>query len=101
MEPITTFEDNGDGTFTIRQTQDDVPIVQANFVEKLSRDNGFSKKRLFRKVASIPVVAVTEAERQGYNMSNEADVRAFLKKHPEFMTVKGLKTDKPAGIIVK
>lgn len=85
--PRTSFEVEDD-KFVIRQVQDDMPIVEANYIERMNSNNGFSKKKLFRKVASIPVVAVTEAERQGYNMSDPADVRRFLQKNPQYRTVR-------------
>jgi hypothetical protein len=100
-DPVTTFESDDKGRFFIRQTQDDIPVVSANFVEKMSRENGFSGKRLFRKVASIPAVAFTEAQRQGYNMDDPADVKAFLRKNPQYMTVSGFRTGRDTRIRVK
>jgi len=56
--------------------------------------DGFSKKREFQRIGRIPYVAYLQAEKEGYNMSNEEDVITFLERHPEFMTVN---TTKPVG----
>ncbi len=102
MKPILT-----DVTFdprkgiSITHTQDDIPIIDQNEAEKLLKTNGFSGKRLMRKVASIPTLAVVLAEREGYNMSDPGDVKRYLKKHPEYMTVKSFDTGRDGRIIVK
>jgi hypothetical protein len=100
-KPVTSIEFDDDGKFVIRQVQNDIPVVDANFVEKLSRSNGFSAKRLFRKVASIPVVAVTEAQRQGYDMSKAEDVRRFLAKNKQYLTVPGIDSGRDTRNIIK
>jgi hypothetical protein len=89
MSVLTSFESDEKG-FEIRHTQDDIPIVRANQIEKMDGTDGFSEKKLFRKVASIPVVAVIEAERQGYDMSDKNDVKRFLFKNPQYRTVNRL-----------
>ncbi len=92
--------DPGKG-FSISHFQDDIPIIEQNEAEKMLRSNGFSGKRLMRKVASIPTLAVTMAEREGYNMSDAADVKDYLRKHPEYMTVKKFDTGHNGRVIVK
>jgi hypothetical protein len=86
---LTSFESDQKG-FRIHHVQDDIPVVRANQIEKMNGTNGFSKNRLFRKVASIPVVAVVEAERQGYDMSDRADIKKFLERNPQYRTVNKL-----------
>ncbi len=86
---------------SITHYQDDIPAISQNEAEKLMTSNGFSGKRLMRKVASIPTLAVIAAEREGYNMSDPNDVRRYLAKHPEYMTVKRLDTGRSGRIIVK
>ena len=78
--------------FTIIHQQDDMPIIEQNQAERMMKANGFTGKRLMRKVASIPVLAVIQAERDGYNMDDPADVKRYLLKHPEYMTVRAFDT---------
>ncbi len=87
--------------FIITQFQEDMPIISANEAEKMMESNGFSGKRLMRKIASIPTLAVVAAEREGYNMDDPADVRRYLSKHPEYMTVKKVDSGRSGRIIIK
>ncbi len=102
MKPVLTdlSIEPGKG-FSIAHTQDDIPIIQQNEAEKMLKGNGFSGKRLMRKVASIPTLAVIQAEREGYNMNDGNDVRNYLAKHPEYMTVNKIDSGKDGRIIVK
>ena len=84
---ITTFESNEEG-FVIKHHQNEIPTLNANAVERMSKANGFTKKRLMRKIASIPSTAVRLAESIGYDMSDSNDVRAFLKKYPAYRTTR-------------
>ena len=80
---ITSFETKGD-KFVITHHQNEIPTLQANAVERMSKSNGFTKKRLMRKIASIPSTAVRLAEELGYNMSDRNDVRKFLQRFPAY-----------------
>ena len=80
---ITTFESTPD-KFIIRHHQNEIPTLRANAVERMNGTNGFTKKRLMRKIASIPSTAVRLAESMGYDMSDRNDVRAFLKRFPVY-----------------
>jgi len=46
-------------------------------------------------------LAVIAAEREGYNMNDANDVRRYLRKHPEYLTVNGIDTGRDGRIIVK
>jgi len=102
MDPvIKDFQYDPDRGFSVTHEQEDIPIIEQNQAERLMAANGFSGKRLMRKVASIPVLAVIQAERDGYNMDDPADVRRYLQKHPEYMTVRALDTGRSGKVIVK
>jgi hypothetical protein len=68
-------------------TQDTTPVLEQNFVEKMNLNNGFTEKRLFRKIASIPITDVLVATQKGYNLDDKRDRDRFLHEHPEFLTV--------------
>jgi hypothetical protein len=84
---ITTFESDGD-SFIIKHHQNEIPTLNANAVERMAKANGFTKKRLMRKVASIPSTAVRLAESMGYDMSDRNDVMKFLKRFPAYRTTR-------------
>jgi len=81
--------------------QDNIPVLEENYVQKMNSNNGFTKQRMFRKIASVPLVAHIEAERQGYNMSDPADVRKFLERNPDYMTVERIKSKGTRNYIVR
>lgn len=81
--------------------QDNIPVLEENYVQKMNGNNGFSKKRLFRKIASVPIVAHIDAERKGYNMSDPADVRRFLQENPDYMTVERIRSKGTRNYIVR
>ncbi|MGB3988658.1 MAG: hypothetical protein WBK67_03155 [Minisyncoccales bacterium] len=82
-------------------TQDNLPVLEQNYVEKCNANNGFTKKRMFRKIASIPVVAVLQAAKDGYNFDNRKDLNRYLEDHPGFRTVDAVLTGRSPNIIVK
>jgi hypothetical protein len=83
-------------------TQDIIPAIEHNLFLKLNDpQNGFSDQRHLRRIASIPVVVEREAQRLGYDLSNTKDLRRFLEKYPEFMTVKQVDTGRSGKVIVK
>jgi hypothetical protein len=84
---ITTFESDGD-SFIIKHHQNEIPTLNANAVERMAKTNGFTKKRLMRKFASIPSTVVRMAESMGYDMSDRNDVRSFLAKYPAYRTTR-------------
>jgi hypothetical protein len=73
-------------------TQNNIPVLEQNYVEKMNANNGFSKERMFRKIASIPDVAHLKAHQDGFNLDDVTDLRRFLADHPEYMTVNAINT---------
>ena len=82
-------------------TQNNIPVLEQNYVAKMNTNNGFSKQRLFRKIASIPDVANLKAYQDGYNLDDPKDFRRFLSDNPEYMTVEAINTGASGHIIVK
>lgn len=95
--PVGTEAFKVDGTIT----QNNIPILEENYVRKMNANNGFSEKRMFRKIASIPLLAVFEARQRGYDLDDERDLRRFLQDNPDYMTVEKIDTGRPANIIIK
>ena len=82
--------------------QNIAPTVDANLMQKIMDPaNGFSEGRSIRKIASIPIVAMLKAEREGYDFSDRKSLDEFLKKHPEYMTVEKIDTGATGKIIVR
>ena len=82
-------------------TQNNVPVLEDNYVQKMNSSNGFSEKRMFRKLASIPVVAVLKAHQDGYNLDDRADLEKFLKANPGYMSVDHILSPRNSQIIIK
>jgi hypothetical protein len=82
-------------------TQNNVPILEENYVHKMNANNGFSEKRMFRKIASIPVVAAMKAAQEGYNLDEKQDLHRFLNENPDYMTVEHILSPRHSQIIVK
>lgn len=83
-------------------TQDYVPTITENAWLQLNGNNGWTKERTMRKVAQVPVLALEIAKDEGWDLDDQNDLRRFLESHPEFLTVKALKTQGGnANIIIK
>ena len=82
-------------------TQNNIPVLEQNYIEKMNANNGFSRERLFRKIASIPDVANLKAYQDGYNLDDVKDLRRFLADNPEYMTVQSINTKSDPHIIVR
>lgn len=67
-----------------------IPILERNFVDKMNLNNGYSKGKMFRKIASIPIVAMLKAAQDGYNLDDPKDLHKFLNENPDYMTVEKL-----------
>jgi len=81
--------------------QDNIPVLEENYVRKMNANNGFSEKRMFRKIASIPDVANMKAYQDGYNLDDPKDLYRFLQENPEYMTVEKILTNRDPHIIVR
>ncbi len=81
--------------------QNNMPVLEENYVKKMNSNNGFSGKRMFRQIASIPDVAHIKAYQDGYNLDDRKDLFRFLQDNPDYMTVERLKSHKSPNIIVK
>lgn len=90
-----------DGVIAGELHQDNIPVLEQNYVEKMNLNNGFTEKRLFRKIASIPDVANLKAYQDGYNLDDPKDLRRFLADNPEYMTVERLKSNTDSHILIK
>ena len=81
--------------------QNNIPVLEENYVRKMNANNGFSEKRMFRKIASIPDVANMKAYQDGYNLDDPKDLYRFLQENPEYMTVEKILTNRDPHIIVR
>ena len=90
-----------DCAITGHVTQNNIPVLEDNYVQKMNANNGFSEKRMFRKIASIPVVAAMKAAQEGYNLDEKQDLHRFLNENPDYMTVDHILSPRNAQIIVK
>jgi hypothetical protein len=81
--------------------QDNTPVLEQNYVEKMNANNGFSQKRMFRKIASIPVVAVMKANQDGFNLDDRKDLDRYLKANPGFMSVDYILSPRNSQVIMK
>ena len=81
--------------------QNNIPVLEENYVRKMNANNGFSEKRMFRKIASIPDVANMKAYQDGYNLDDVKDLYRFLNDNPEYMTVEKILTNRDPHIIVR
>ena len=82
-------------------TQNNMPVLEENYVRKMNANNGFSKGRMFRFIGSIPITEQLNAVQQGYNMDDEKDVYRYFGRNPDYMAVKGINTGASGRIIVK
>jgi hypothetical protein len=82
-------------------TQNITPVLEQNYVEKMNANNGFSEKRMFRKIASIPVTNVLKATQEGYNLDDRNDLDKYLKVNPGFMSVDYILSPRNSHIIMK
>jgi hypothetical protein len=82
-------------------TQDYVPTIEENRWQKMNGNNGWTKGRTMRRVASIPTLAMQIARDEGWDLDDRHELRRFIDSHPEFMTVKGFKTSNNPNIIIK
>jgi hypothetical protein len=82
-------------------TQNNVPVLEQNYVEKMNTNNGFTEKRLFRKIASIPITAVLKAAQDGYNLDDRTDLDRFLERNKDYMSVEKMVSQRSPNIIIK
>jgi hypothetical protein len=92
---------NDEGVLSGSWTQNNIPIIEDNYVRKCNANNGFSEKRMFRRIASIPIIAHIEAHRQGYDLDNVKDLRRFLSENPDYMSVEKIDSGRDPRIIIK
>jgi hypothetical protein len=82
-------------------TQNNIPVLEQNYVEKMNANNGFTKERLFRKIGSVPDVAHLKAVQDGYNMDDVRDVRRFFADNPDYLCVNAINTGATGHIIIR
>ncbi len=82
-------------------TQNNIPVIKENYVHRMNANNGFTGKRMFRKIASIPIVAHLKATQAGYNLDDRKDLYRFLADNPDYMCVDRIDTGRDPRIIVK
>jgi hypothetical protein len=81
--------------------QNNIPILEENYVAKMNSNNGFSEQRMFRKIASIPVIAQLQATQAGYNLDDKKDLMRFLADNPDYMSVERIKSGGNKNYIIK
>lgn len=93
--------DHNEKKLFIQTIEDVEPILEENAIHRAAGNNGFSKERTFRKIASIPLILVEKWMREdGVNVfklrgeEGEKYIRRKLAENPKLMTVNALKTDR-------
>lgn len=74
------WRNNGDGTFTVRETQDVESILDNNRAMSLHND-GYSKDRTLRRAASIPMTIIADYRSNGVNLlhpDNSEDLKKIM-----------------------
>jgi hypothetical protein len=92
---------DGDYALTGSIVQNNIPVLEENYVQKMNTNNGFSKERLFRKIASIPEIANLKAAQDGYDLDDPKDLRRFLTDNPDYMTVRSINTKRDPHVIMR
>jgi hypothetical protein len=82
-------------------TQNNIPILEENYVRKMNANNGFSGKRMFRFIGSNPIAAELEARQQGWNLDDEKEIYKYFGKNPDYLTVKAIDTGASGKIVIK
>jgi hypothetical protein len=82
-------------------TQNTTPVLEENYVDKMNANNGFSEKRMFRKIARIPIADHLKATQDGYNLDDDKDLYRYLQDHPLCMTVDHILSPRNSQVIVK
>jgi len=82
-------------------TQNNIPVLEQNYIERMNTNNGWTGERMFRKIASIPIVAVYEAKQRGYDMDSPEGIRKYLAENPDYLTVNAIDTGASGKIIIK
>ena len=98
---VKTVGNYDEGIITGTLVQNNIPVLEENYIAKMNSNNGFSKGRLFRKIASIPDVANLKAAQDGYDLDNVKDLHRFLRDNPDYMTVEKIKSNRSGNIIIK
>jgi len=77
--------------FVLRVISDLTPILKKNYEEKKLIGKGFSKKRTWRKIGTIPIdfLLSLPKEQQEEIMKDPKAIKKILKKHPEFRCSEG------------
>ena len=85
------------------EIEDHRPVLEQNYIDQCNANNGFTKKRMFRHLARVPVAVIDIAKEHGYDMDRDGDLMKFLADHPQYLTVKQRLTPKNGDgrIIVK
>lgn len=71
---------NGDGTCTVRTTQDVEPVLDRNHAE-YTHNNGWDDEKLFRRAGRIPNVVLQDYRNKGINLlrpENEQELKRLL-----------------------
>jgi hypothetical protein len=66
-------------TFEIRHSQDVAPILERNKALALEND-GYSKSREFKRVASIPNIVIEQWKSEGIDLYNPDHAAAVMRK---------------------
>jgi len=77
--------------FILHVISDLTPYLRKNYEEKKLIGKGFSKKRTWRKIGSIPLdfLLSLPKEQQEEIMRDPRAIKKILKKHPEFRCSEG------------
>lgn len=79
------------GQFILRQITDIEPYLRLNWEERKAIGKGFSQKRTLRKIGSIPIEALLSLppEKAQAIMSDDRELKKFLRENPQFRTCDG------------
>lgn len=85
-------------------TYDTAIVMEAAEAERQLGNNGFSKERGSRVIGEIPLAEFLELQRVAQESGDDltgTDLRKFLQKNREYMTVPRLNTGHKGKIIIK
>lgn len=81
--------------------QNNIPILEENYVRRMNANNGFTQKRMFRLIGSIPVTEELKARQMGIDLDDPHEVYKYFGKNPDYLSVNAIDTGKSGKIIIK
>jgi len=104
MERYDISVDEKTGEITRITSYDAAVVMEQAHYERTLGNNGFSKKRSHRVIGEMPISEFMELERQAREAGDIVtgkDLKKWLQRNREYMTVPRLNTGRKGRIIIK